>query len=82
MFKNKLNYGIINLAAFMLLLYIGVTNIGLWWGILEKCLSVLSPFIIGFVFAYAFTPLVHWLEDRGINRVFSLLIVTKPLCNQ
>lgn len=75
MFSHKLNYRIINLAALMLLLYIGVSNIGLWWGILMKCMSVLSPFIIGFAFAYAFTPLVRWLEKKGISRVFSLLIV-------
>ena len=75
MFSNKLNYRIINLAALMLLLYIGVTNIGLWWGILTKCLSLISPFIVGFVFAYAFFPLTKWLEKKGVNRTLSLLIV-------
>ena len=74
MFENKLNYQIINLAALMLLLYIGFSNIGLWWGILSKCLSVLSPFIIGFAFAYAFTPLVRWLEKKGIPHVVAILI--------
>ena len=74
MLKNKLNYKIINLAAFMLLLYIGVTNIGLWWGILLKIMSVLSPFIVGFAFAYAFTPLVRFL-DKKMPRVIALLIV-------
>ena len=75
MLKNRLNYKIINLAALMILLYIGLSNIGLWWGILKKCISVLSPFIVGFAVAYAFTPLVRWLERKGIPRVFSLLIV-------
>ena len=68
MFSNKINYQIINFTAFMVLLYIGLSNIGLWWGILSKCLSVLSPFIIGFAFAYAFTPLVRWLEKKGLPR--------------
>ena len=74
MFQNKLNYRIINFAALMLLLYIGVTNIGLWWGILMKIVSVLSPFIVGFAFAYAFTPLVRFL-DKKLPRVVALLIV-------
>ena len=74
MLKNKLNYHIINFAALMLLLYIGVTNIGLWWGILLKIMSVLSPFIVGFAFAYAFTPLVRFL-DKKMPRVIALLIV-------
>ncbi len=74
MFENKINYQIINLAAFMLLLYIGFSNIGLWWGIISKCLSVLSPFIIGFAFAYAFTPIVRWLEKKGIPKTFAIVI--------
>ena len=75
MFPNRLNYRIINFAALMFLLYIGFSNIGLWWGIITKCLSVLSPFIIGFIFAYAFTPLVRFLEKKGLNRTLSLLTV-------
>ena len=74
MSKNKLNYKIINLAALMLLLYIGVTNIGLWWGILTKIMSVIAPFIVAFAFAYAFTPLVRFL-DKKMPRVLALTIV-------
>lgn len=74
MFKNKLNYKIINLAALMLLLYIGVTNISIWWGVLIKCLKVISPFIVGFAFAYALTPLVRFL-DKKLPRWLALLIV-------
>ena len=75
MFKDKINYKIVNFAALMLLLYIGVTNIGIWWGIVLKCLSVLSPFIIGFAFAYAFTPIVRWLESKGLSKKMASLIV-------
>ena len=73
--KEKFNYRIINLAALMILVYLGVANIQLIWGFLAKTISVLSPFIIGFVFAYAFTPLVRWLKKKGIPSVFSYLIV-------
>ena len=74
MFKNKLNYKIINLAALMLLLYIGITNIGIWWDIFVKCIKVLAPFIVGFAFAYALTPLVRFL-DKKLPRWAALLIV-------
>lgn len=74
MFKNKLNYKIINLAALMLLLYIGITNIGIWWGIFLKCINVLAPFIVAFAFAYALTPLVRFL-DKKLPRWAALLIV-------
>lgn len=75
MFKNRLNYQIINLTALMLLLYISFSNIGLWWNIFIKCVSVLSPFIIGFAFAYAFTPLVRYLGKKGLNHGLSICIV-------
>jgi len=73
--KERLNYRIINLAALMLLLYFGLSNVNLWWGIIARFLSILSPFIVGFAFAYAFTPLVRWLRSKGIPPVFSYLIV-------
>lgn len=75
MFQNKLNYTIINLAAFMLFLYIGLSNIGLWGRIISKGVSVLSPFLIGFVFAYAFTPLVRYLVRKGIPRSIAIIII-------
>ena len=73
--KDKLNYTVINLAFLMLLLYIGFSNLNLWWSILSKCISVLSPFIVGFAFAYAFTPLVRWLRKKGVPNLASYLIV-------
>ena len=74
MLKNKLNYRIINLAALMLLLYIGVTNISIWWGFFVKCISIIAPFVVGFAFAYALTPLVRFLDKR-LPRWLALLIV-------
>lgn len=73
--KTKLNNRIINAAALMILLYVGIINIGLLWGIITKCVQVLAPFIVGFAFAYAFTPLVRWLESKNVPRLVALLIV-------
>ena len=75
MLGKKINYRIVNIAALMVLLYFGIANIGLLWKILTKCVQVLAPFIVGFAFAYAFTPLVRWLEKKNIPRLASLLIV-------
>lgn len=73
--SKKLNYGLINLAALMLLLYIGFSNINLWIGVIGTILKVLAPFIIGFAFAYALTPLVNLLTKKGIKRSISVTIV-------
>ena len=76
MFSNKLNYKIINFTALMLLLYIGVSNIGMWWNILSIIISVLAPFIIAFAFAYAFTPIIKFLTSKGFKKSLAVFIVT------
>lgn len=73
--SNKLNYTIINLTAFLLLLYIAVSNVGVWWGILVKVISIMAPFIVGFAFAYAFTPIVQWLENKGLRKSLAVTVV-------
>ena len=45
------------------------------WGFLGSAFKVLSPFIIGFVFAYAFTPLVKWLEGKRIKKGIAITTV-------
>lgn len=72
--SQRLNYRLINLTALMLLLYIGFSNINLWLGILGTIAKVMAPFIIGFAFAYAFTPMVKFL-DKKLNRTLSVIIV-------
>jgi len=72
---NKLNYRIINLLALVALIYLLTSSVGLWWGILAKCIHLLAPFIIAFAFAYAFTPLVKWFEKKGIKKGIAVTIV-------
>lgn len=75
MLENKLNYRIINVLALVALVYLLVSTISVWWSIISKCIQVLAPFIIGFAFAYAFTPLVRWLEKKGLKKSLALIIV-------
>lgn len=79
MTRNKLNYKLINITALMLLLYIGLSNINLWIAILTKILSVLAPFIIGFIFAYALYPIVKLLEKKGVRKSISVTTVVMSL---
>lgn len=79
LFSNKLNYKIINITFLLGLLYIAVTNIGVWWGVLTKIISVMAPFIIAFVFAYAVTPLVRLLENKGLKKNFAVTITVLGL---
>ena len=73
MLDNKLNYRLINFTALLLLLYIGFSNIGLWWNIFVKIVSILAPFIIAFAFSYALTPVVKWLQSKGVRKWLAVL---------
>ncbi len=62
-----------------LALALGLTLLGgLFWGlgIVVQVLSpVLWPFAIGVVLAYLLSPLVNWLEERGLPRMRALILV-------
>lgn len=76
MFSNKLNYKIINFTALMLLLYIGFSNVGMWWSVLEVIISVFAPFIIAFAFSYALTPVLNFLTEKGLKKSLAVLVIT------
>lgn len=93
MYNNKFNYKLINIAALMLFLYLLFFNIGLWWDIFAKIMSVSAPFVIAFAFAYALTPLLDFLIKKGMKKglavtliattsgllIVALLVITLPL---
>ena len=79
MSKNKLNYKLINITTLMLLLYIGFSNVNLWIGVVSKTLSILGPFIVGFVFAYALNPIVRYLEKKGVRKSLAVTAVVISL---
>ncbi len=81
MFSNKINYKLINLTAFMLLLYIGFSNIEVWLDVLSVTCSILLPFLIAFAFAYALSPILTYLRHKGLKKGLgvSLIAITVVL---
>lgn len=73
--ENKLNYKIINITAIMLFLYITISNIGTWWNILVRVIQIILPFIIAFTIAYSLTPIVKWLQKKGIPKFLAVTSV-------
>ena len=96
MYKNKINYKLLNFLILMGLLYICVTNIGTWFQIFSKIISVCFPFIIAFGIAYALYPLEKKIEKKGVRKsiaitflviislliIFRLKAITLPLVYQ
>jgi predicted PurR-regulated permease PerM len=62
-----------------LALALGLTLLGgLFWGlgiVVQHLSPVLWPFAVGVVLAYLLSPLVNWLEERGLPRMRALVLV-------
>lgn len=69
--KFKLKYYFI-LITYAILLYLAASNIGLIGTFLGKVLTILSPFIVGFFFAYILNILVNFLEKKLFYRLEKL----------
>lgn len=93
MFKDKLNFKLLNLLILLVICYIAISTIDWWGGIILKLLSIIFPFIISFAIAYSFYPLVRKLQEKGVRKtlavtlivvlaslfIFGLIIITIPL---
>jgi predicted PurR-regulated permease PerM len=74
MIKDKLNYKLVNSALIMVIIYLLYKTGGLWIGIISKLWSLLLPFIIAFIIAYALYPLVKWLTNNKVPKALAILL--------
>jgi len=63
------------MLLWMVLIYIGILTFSYWSGIIQKIWKVLLPFLFGFLIAYILYPFVRKLENLGLKKVFSIIIV-------
>ena len=75
MFKDKINYKLLNILVLCGIMYIGVATIDYWFSLLIKLFNLVFPYILAFIIAYAFHPLVRLLQRKGVNKKLSVLIV-------
>ncbi len=75
MFKNKINYKLINTLLIILIVSLLYWISGLWLGIVKKIIEILLPFILGFAVAYALYPVEKKLEDSGFPKWLSVFII-------
>lgn len=75
MIKNKLDFKLINIALFVLIVFLMYQTSGLWLGILVKLITIAAPFFFAFAASYALNPCVRFLRDKGIPKWLSILIV-------
>lgn len=75
MFKDKMNFKLLNILMFAALIYLGILTFNVWGSILSKIFAIILPFIIAFSIAYAFYPLVRKLKKKGLSNSLAVTIV-------
>ncbi|MFA7688858.1 MAG: AI-2E family transporter, partial [Bacilli bacterium] len=74
--KNNINYKVVNIAIIVVILFLFYLSKDLWLDIISTIIKIFTPFIIGFVFAYAFNPLLKYMTNKSINKTISILIIS------
>lgn len=75
MFKDKINFKLLNILIFALIIYLGILTFNVWGSIIDKIISIIIPFLIAFSIAYAFYPIVRKLRKKGLSNSVSVTIV-------
>lgn len=76
MFKDKLNYKLLNVLILGLIIYLALITMGYWGGLISTLISIIMPFLVAFGIAYSFYPIVKKLRKKGLSNALSVTIVS------
>jgi Predicted permease len=74
MFKNKMNFKLLNMAIFLLVVYLLYITGDLWRDFLGKIWTISFPFLLAFTVAYALYPFTLFLRRHRVPKVISNII--------
>jgi len=75
MFKNKINFKLINIAIVALIVFLLYQTGYLWIGVTNKILQIVLPFLFAFAFAYALHPFLQKMMDKKIPKWLGISII-------
>ncbi len=75
MYKNKINYLLVNILLIAVLVWLAINTSGYWLGFIVKVFDVALPFLLAFVFAYVLDPFVKFLEKKGVRKNLAIAII-------
>lgn len=76
MFKDKMNFKLLNILMFVIIVYFGLITFDYWGWIITKTLAIILPFLIAFGIAYSFYPIVRKLKQKGLSNSLAVTIVS------
>lgn len=75
MYKDKINYKLLNILILSTIIYLGIITFDYWIGIILRIFNLVLPFILAFIIAYALSPLVRMIESKGVRKNLAVTIV-------
>lgn len=75
MYKNKVNYRLLNILIISAIVCLIYSIKDLWLGIVLKIIDICFPFLIAFAVAYAVYPIVKKLKEMGLPKWLAIGIV-------
>lgn len=75
MFKNKINFKLINVAIVVLIVFLLYQTGNLWIGLTNKILDIGLPFLFAFAIAYAVYPFLQKMIDKKIPKWLGIGII-------
>ena len=73
--EKKLSYRLLNILLVLGICFLFYNTLGLWHGVIGKILSIISPFLIAFVIAYALYPFLRKLQEKGVRKSLALIFI-------
>ncbi len=75
MYKDRVNFKLVNLALLVLIIFLMYQTGFLWMGLFDKIVGIMGPFVLAFAIAYALHPILRYLRNKGIPKSVSIFII-------
>lgn len=72
---KKLSYKLLNILLILGICFLFYNTLGLWKSVYSKIVSIVSPFLIAFIIAYALYPFLKKLQDKGVRKPLALTLI-------
>ena len=72
---KKINYKLLNILIVLGICCLFYNTLGMWKFVIDKVISILSPFVISFVIAYALYPFLRKLLNKGVRKPLAITLI-------
>lgn len=75
MSDKRLSFKLLNILLILGICFLFYNTLGLWKFVVDKSISIVSPFLISFVVAYALYPFLRKLQEKGVRKSLAITLI-------